>query len=81
MLGVLGGALLFLRLMTKHVAAYDNTNLFVTSFLDSGSARAAVMAALRACDAWSRAGDDAGALTAFGVVGHSCLGSTRAASR
>jgi hypothetical protein len=28
-LGVLGGALLFLRLMTKHVAAYDNTNLFV----------------------------------------------------
>ena len=29
LLSVLGGALLFLRLATKHVAAYDNTNLFV----------------------------------------------------
>jgi hypothetical protein len=28
-LGVLGSALLFLRLFTKHVAAYGNTNLFV----------------------------------------------------
>ena len=28
-LGVLGFALLFLRFMTQHVAAYDNTNLFV----------------------------------------------------
>jgi hypothetical protein len=29
LLGVLGGALLFLRLMTQHVHAYGNTNLFV----------------------------------------------------
>lgn len=29
LLGLLGGALLFLRLMTEHVHAYDNTNLFV----------------------------------------------------
>lgn len=28
-LGILGGALLYLRFMTQHVAAYGNTNLFV----------------------------------------------------
>lgn len=29
LLGVMGGALLFLRFMTQHVAAYHNTNIFV----------------------------------------------------
>jgi len=69
-LGILGGALLFLRLMTKHVAAYDNTNLFVYNPIwilvllampfmkrSPGMQRAVFVLATIA-----------GALTAFGVV-------------
>ena len=70
LLGVLGGALLFLRFMTQHVAAYHNTNLFVYNPLwllvivsfplarkSPAIRRAAFLLATLA-----------GALTAFGVV-------------
>lgn len=69
-LGALGGALLFLRFMTQHVAAYDNTNLFVYSplwlivmpaylFVGRGAQARRLVFLLATIT---------GALTAFGVI-------------
>ena len=70
LLGAIGGALLFLRFMTQHVAAYDNTNLYVYNplwllvvvtllFVRSGASARRVPFLLSTF---------AGALTVFGVV-------------
>ena len=70
LIGVMGGALLFLRFMTQHVAAYHNTNLFVynplwllavVAFALSGKSPAIRRAAFMLVTL-------AGALTAFGVI-------------
>jgi len=70
LIGVMGGALLFLRFMTQHVAAYHNTNIFVynplwliaiVAFALSGKSPAIRRAAFMLVTL-------AGALTAFGIV-------------
>jgi hypothetical protein len=69
-LGVLGCALLYLRFMTQHVAAYDNTNLFVYSPLWL-IVVAAFLFARRGAQARRLVfllATIAGALTAFGIV-------------
>jgi hypothetical protein len=69
-LGILGGALFFLRFMTKHVAAYSNVNMFVynplwlavvVAYLFAGNSAALRKAAFVLATI-------AGALTAFGIV-------------
>ena len=70
LIGVMGGALLFLRFMTQHVAAYHNTNIFVynplwllgvVAFLLSGRSPAIRRVAFMLVTL-------AGALTAFGII-------------
>lgn len=70
LLGILGGALLFLRLMTKHVAAYDNTNLFVynPAWILVLLALAFINRSARMQGAVFVLATIAGALTAFGIV-------------
>ena len=70
LLGVMGGALLFLRFMTQHVAAYHNTNIFVYNPLWLLVIVAFALARKR--PAIGRAAfmlvTLAGAFTAFGVI-------------
>ena len=70
LIGVMGGALLFLRFMTQHVAAYHNTNIFVYNPL---WLLVIVLFALARkspaiCQAAFVLATVAGALTAFGIV-------------
>jgi hypothetical protein len=69
-LGALGFALLFLRFMTQHVAAYDNTNLFVYNPLWIAVVIAYPFAKRSAQTrrATHLLATIAGALTAFGIV-------------
>ncbi|HEY5545536.1 MAG TPA: DUF4105 domain-containing protein [Gemmatimonadaceae bacterium] len=69
-LGALGCALLYLRFMTQHVAAYDNTNLFVYNplWLIAAAAFLFVGRGGQARRLVFLLATIAGALTAFGVV-------------